>query len=61
MSKAEVILVTGSWNNTKEEFKYLACIGSESDEINDDVTFFYFDSRETVIGDHGDFTITSFE
>lgn len=55
----DTICVDGFWNDTKEEFSYSAVIG-ESEKIDDEDIFYQFDSADEVIGDHGDFTITSF-
>ena len=55
----DTICVDGYWNDSKEEFSYNAVIG-ENGKIDDEDIFYQFDSADEVIGDHGDFTVTSF-
>lgn len=53
------VSVTGFWNDTKEHFDSLCIVGESTSEDDDDVMY-YFDSVGEIIGNHGDFTITSY-
>lgn len=60
MSNTEIIVI-GYWRNEpRKTFVKNCIIGVWNEESNDDHIFFYFDSEQTVLGDHGDFIIMEY-
>ena len=60
LSKVELIIVNGYWKDSNKKFCVNAAIEETIYTEADDEIFYYFDSKESVIGDHGDFVIVSF-
>lgn len=62
------VSVKGYWKDSDERRSidgYICAVGRQSDskedEEDDEDIFFYVDSLENVVGDHGEFVITSYE
>jgi hypothetical protein len=60
--KPALVNVTGYYKDSPDEdFEYLAAIGDIGDAAEDEDLFYYFSLGESIIGDHGDFVIKSYE
>lgn len=55
-----IINIDARWNNTQARFTAYCVIGQWDGNENDDDIFYYFDT-EDIVGDHGEFTVLSFE
>lgn len=57
----EKITVVGYWKDSNETFEKNAVICFDHmTELEDEKVFYYFESKDSIVGDHGDFIITSF-
>lgn len=55
----KTVVIDGYYKDDKTEFSgYLCAIGLDIRE-NDDEIFFYFEDGEKILGEHGDFVVTS--
>lgn len=55
-----LITVEGYWKDNCAAIHATCAIGLDMHE-DDDSVFYYFDESEPIIGDHGEFVITSVE
>lgn len=54
----------GKWNDTKETFTAIVFRGTRAQidrHFDNDKVFYYFEIDEDIKGNHGDFTITSYQ
>lgn len=59
MSKYNIKLARGYWNDTRELFTHVIALDSwDGIEDDDDAQVFYFFDGDEPLGNHGDFTIT---
>lgn len=55
----KTVVIDGYYKDDKTEFSgYLCAIGLDIRE-NDDEIFFYFEDGEKILGEYGDFVVTS--
>lgn len=55
------IEIVGYWHSEPANTFVKTCFIGEWDGIeNDDHIFFYFDSKKSIIGDHGDFVVIDY-